>query len=115
MYIEPEYIEDDNSIGGNPDRLEALRTPGNEHPMLEQSLFREAVKRALMRDQQKIWELYNFDKLTPTEIAKKLKKTPQNISQRIKVIERLLITWVQEHKQVYEALKEASNDNDIGC
>lgn len=97
------------------DRLDDLPeydTSGNEHPTPEQLLFRMAVEKALLNDQRKIWEYYNYDRLTTVQIAKKMKVSKQAVSERIKTIEKQLVKWVKEHLEVYEALKEAEES---GC
>jgi predicted DNA-binding protein YlxM (UPF0122 family) len=85
---------------------------GTEHPSPEQLLLRMAVEKALMRDQVKIWEYYNYDRLTASEIAKKFNVDKSVMAKRIKTIERQLAKWVKEHWDVYEALKEAE---ETGC
>lgn len=93
-------------------KMELEESNGQKHPTAEQLLLRMAVEKALMNKQRKVWELYNYDRFTQAEIAKKLKCTQQAIDQQIKVIEKQLTKWIKEHSEVYEALKEAEAD---GC
>jgi len=67
-------------------------------------LMREAVNKALMLRQRKIWEMYNYDRLTHEEIAKKLGVTRSAITQQIKVIENRITKWVKKHSEVYNTL-----------
>ena len=100
----------DNELENFHDRLDRLpeyKNGGAEHPTPEQLLFRMAVEKALMRDQAKIWEYYNYDRLTATEIAKKFGVDKSVMARRIKTIEKQLAKWIKEHKEVYEALKGA--------
>jgi predicted DNA-binding protein YlxM (UPF0122 family) len=80
----------------------------SEHPTPEQLLLRMAVDKALMNKQKKVWELYNYDRLTHAEIARKLKVTPSAVTQQIKTIEKQLTKWIQEHKEVYKVLASGS-------
>jgi len=66
--------------------------------------MREAVNKALMLRQRKIWEMYNYDRLTHEEIAKKLGVTRSAITQQIKVIENRITKWVKKHSEVYNTL-----------
>ena len=91
----------------NPDLIAEPNTHGAVHPSVEQLMMREAVSRALMNRQKRVWEMYNFDRMTHAEIAKKLKVTPSAITQQIKTIEKQLTKWIQEHKEVYQIIKES--------
>ena len=82
------------------------------HPKPEELLLRMAVEKALMNKQRKVWEWYNYDRLTSVEIAKKLKIKQQSADEQIKVIEKQLTKWIKEHSEVYEALKEVE---ETGC
>lgn len=97
------------------DNLEEPPTQGQEHPTPAQLLMRMAISQALMNDQRKIWELYNYDRLTHEEIAIKLKVSRQAVSKRIATIEKRLTKWMEEHQRVHEALTEAEYDVDEGC
>lgn len=105
-------INEIENFNDHLDELPEYDTSGSEHPTPEQLLFRMAVERALMNDQRKLWELYNYDRLTFVEIAKKTHTTKQAVEQRIKTIEKQIAKWCVEHKEVYDALKEAEAD---GC
>jgi predicted DNA-binding protein YlxM (UPF0122 family) len=80
------------------------------HPKPEESLLRMAIEKTLMNKQRKVWEYYNYDRLTFVEIAKKLKVSKQAIEQQVNTIEKQLTKWVTEHRAVYEALKEAEQE-----
>jgi len=99
----------------NPDLLPEYSQQDNEHPTPAQLLFRMAVDHALMRDQKKIWQWHNYDKLTDTEIAKKLKVSRSAITQRLKVIKGLLIKYCREHMETYKVLKDAEDSEPNGC
>lgn len=86
----------------NPDLMADANTHGAEHPSVEQLLLREAVTKALMNKQKKVWEMHNFDRMTHAEIAKKLKVTPSAITQQIKTIEKRLTKWISTHREVYK-------------
>lgn len=91
----------------NPDLMAEPNTHGAEHPSVEQLMMREAVSKALMNRQKRVWEMYNFDRLTHAEIAKKLKVTPSAVTQQIKTIEKRLHKWIALHSDVYHTIKEA--------
>jgi predicted DNA-binding protein YlxM (UPF0122 family) len=58
--------------------------------------------------------MYNYDRLTFVEIAKKLHISKQAVEQQIKTIEKQLANWIREHQEVYLAIKEAEADsNDL--
>jgi predicted DNA-binding protein YlxM (UPF0122 family) len=82
------------------------------HPKPEELLLRMAVEKGLMNRQRKVWEWYNYDRLSIVEIAKKLGITKQSAGEQIETIEKQLAKWVKEHSEVYEALKEAEAE---GC
>ena len=82
---------------------------GSIHPTPEQLLIREAVNNALMNKQKRVWEMYNYDRLTHAEIAKKLKVTPSAITQQLKTIDKRLTKWVREHQDVYDVIKSVSD------
>ena len=91
----------------NPEELPEMNVGGSAHPTPEQLLIRMAVDKALMNKQKKVWKLYNYDRLTHTEIAKKLKITPSAVTQQIKTIEKQLQKWITLHSDVYQTIKEA--------
>lgn len=102
---------------GNLDAIPEYDTSSAEHPTPEQLLLRMAVERALMNKQRKVWEWHNYDRLTAVEIAKKLKIDPSSAARQIKTIEKQLAKWCTDHKEVYDAIKEAeTNDSEnSGC
>lgn len=85
-----------------------LEPETNEHPLPEQLLMRQAVKESLTTIQRNIWEMYNYDRLTQNEIAKRYSITQEAISQRIGTIERRLMKYCKEHKKLIKAINEAS-------
>lgn len=89
----------------NPENRPEVSAGGDEHPTSEQLLMRMAVDKALMNKQKKVWDLYNYDRLTHDEIAKKLNITRSAVTQQIKTIERQLKKWVNSHQEVYETMK----------
>jgi DNA-directed RNA polymerase specialized sigma subunit len=91
----------------NPEELPEMSAGGDKHPSSEQLMMRMAVEKALMNKQQRVWEWYNYDRLTHAEIAKKLKITSSAVTQQIKTIERQLKKWITQHSDIYETIKEA--------
>jgi len=81
------------------------RKKARMHPTPEQILFRMAVEKALSNKQRKVWEYWNYDRLTQPEIAKKLRVKQQAVSQQIATIEKQLAKWIQEHAEVYKTLQ----------
>lgn len=90
---------DINQIPALPDRQVEL-----QHPSPEQSLLREAVKR-LTPKQRRVWELYNFDRLTQDEIAKRLKISQPVVAKHIKACEKKITKWIQNNMGAYKLLK----------
>lgn len=76
-----------------------------EHPTPEQLLLRESLK-ILEPKQLEIWEMWNYDRMTQDEIAKKLKVTQQAIQKQLKSIEKKLTKWVQSNLEAYKLLKQ---------
>jgi predicted DNA-binding protein YlxM (UPF0122 family) len=91
----------------NEEDIAEVGVGGAEHPSPEQLMLREAVSKALLNKQRRVWELFNYDRLTHAEIAKKLHVTPSAITQQIRTIEKQLQRWIQEHKEVYQIIKES--------
>lgn len=91
------------------DQIPEVLQESVKHPSPDIHLLRMAVDRALMRSQRELWYMYAYDKRRPAEIARKLKVSRANISQRLKVIEKTLIKWCKEHKETYDAIKEAED------
>ena len=81
------------------------------HPSPEQMLLREAVK-YLTPKQKRVWELYNFDKLTQDEIAQKLGVRQQTVQESIKAIEARITKWVASNMGAYELLKADYGDRE---
>lgn len=94
------------------DNIPEVSAGGVEHPTPEQLLLRMAVDKALMNKQKKVWEMYNYDRLTHAEIAKKLKVTPSAITQQIKTIEKQLAKWISLHSEVYNTLKNVPSGSE---
>lgn len=82
---------------------------GSAHPTPEQLFIREAVNKALMNKQKRVWEMHNFDRMTHAEIAKKLKVTSSAVTQQIKTIEKRLTKWIQQHQDVYDIIKSVAD------
>ena len=82
----------------------------SEHPTPEQLLVREAVK-FLTPKQKKVWELYNYDRLTQDEIAKKLGVRQQTIQESIKGIEHRIAKWVKSNMGAYNLLKKEYSED----
>lgn len=110
-----EYIE--NPIGISLDKdwensnqrlwigqIPELKQNDNSHPTPEQLLMREALK-ILEPKQLKVWEMWNYNRLTQDEIAKEFKVSRQAIAKQIKVIEGLLAKWVKSNMGAYQLLK----------
>ncbi len=77
---------------------------GNKHPTPEQLMVREAAK-WLTSKQKKVWELYNYDRFTQDEIAKKLGITQQGVAKHIKAIEKRIAKWIGSNLGAYNLLK----------
>jgi len=109
--MEKEDFEWPNS---NPDIIPEYQQESIIHPKPEVLLLRMAIGKVLNDAQKEIWYMYAYDRMKPSEIARKLHTSRSNVSQRIKTIERQLTKWCQERKEVYEALKEAEiHSNDL--
>jgi DNA-directed RNA polymerase specialized sigma24 family protein len=79
-------------------------TEYNEHPTSEQLMVREAIRHLTFK-QQKLWELWNYDRLTQDEIADKLHIDQSSVSRRIKTIEKRIAKWVRNNIGAYNLLK----------
>ena len=79
--------------------LEVEAPPGVLTPTPEQTLFRMAIERALSPLQSKIWEYWNYDRLTQKEISRRLRLgSASNAAHRIKTIERALERYCNAHR-----------------
>ena len=96
----------DVSQGGNSDLFEEYKTYGNRYPTAEEALFRMAIDRVLTNEQKKVWEYWNYDKLTQKEIAKKLNSEQSLIAKKIRTIEKQISNWCVEHMEIYKLLRE---------
>jgi DNA-directed RNA polymerase specialized sigma subunit len=88
------------------DNIPEIDNGGEKHPSPEQLILREAVSKALMNKQQHVWEMYNYDRLTHAEIAKKLKVNTSSVTRQIKTIEKQLKKWIKKYNRVYEVLRK---------
>lgn len=91
------------------EQIPEVKQDSEEHPSPDIALLRMAIDKALMRSQRNLWYMYAYDKMRPVEIAKRLKKDPSTIVRRIATIEKQLIAWCKEHREVYDAIKEAED------
>lgn len=121
-YIREDYMTDNesniHSIGENADMFAEYLAFSKKYPTAEESMLRLAMEKALMTKQRKVWEWYNYDRLTAVEIAKKLHVDPSSASRQIKTIEKQLQKWCADHMEAYNAIKGAQDDydaNDQGC
>lgn len=90
----------------NPDLLPEIESYGNAYPTAEEALFRMGIDRILTKEQKEIWEYWNYDRLTQSEIAKKTNSEQSLIAKKIKTIEKQLTKWCREHLEIYNLLKE---------
>lgn len=88
--------------------IQALREkeydPNSEHPTPEQLLVREAYK-VLTLKQRRVWELYNYDRLTHDEIAQTLNISRQMVGKHIRSIETKITKWMKANIGAYKLLK----------
>ena len=80
--------------------------PNTEHPSPEQLLLRQAVK-LLTPKQKKIWELYNYDRLTQDKIADRLKISQPVVAKHIKAIRGRITRYCTSNKGLIDRLREA--------
>lgn len=98
----------------NPDLLPEELPQNREYPSAEAAFLRQAITTVLTKDQYEIWQMYAYDKITLTAIAKKLKTSQPNISQKIKRMKKQLETWCEEHMEIYKTIKESEQEsNDL--
>jgi RNA polymerase sigma factor (sigma-70 family) len=76
----------------------------SEHPCAEVLLLREALK-YLTPTQMEVWELWNYDKLTQDQIAKKLSISQQGVSKHLRAIEQRVKKFVKGNMGTYKLLK----------
>ncbi len=82
-------------IEANPDQLPWIEHEPERHPSPSIRLLREAVDKALMRDQKELWMMYAYDKHTQAYIARKLKTSRSNISRRLVVIQNRIRAYCE--------------------
>ena len=92
---------------------ERAQDESRKHPSPEQLLIREAAKYLTVK-QKRVWELWNFDKLTQDEIATKLKVSQPMIAQHIAAIERRIARWCKANLGAYKLLKSDLGESE-GC
>ena len=93
-------------------KLEAPEyNPASEHPTPEQLLVREAVK-CLTLKQRRIWDMFNFDRLTHDEIAQKLGVNQSLVTRAIHACERKITKWVNDNMGAYRLLKSELGDQE---
>ena len=100
------------SPGGTPDQYKEYIKYRKEYPTAEEALFRIAIDKVLNKEQKEIWQYWNYDRLTQSEIAKKLNSEQSLISRKIKTIEKQLTAWCKEHLEVYNLLKEIEEQDE---
>ena len=77
----------------------------NEHPRPEEVMIRQAV-RYLTPIQRKVWQLYNYDRLTQDEIATKLGKKRTTIETQIRQCEARIVRWCKSNMAAYHLIKQ---------
>jgi DNA-directed RNA polymerase specialized sigma24 family protein len=109
--------ESDSNPLSNPDSLAFINETSERHPTPEMLLIRLAIDKALFKAQRELWYMYAYDKMTATEIGRKLGVSESSIRQRIKVIERKIKTYCKEHWEVYQTLEHGSayDSENSGC
>lgn len=106
-----EFIPLRNPIGVSLEVFPADEMPSpdsqdsNEHPRTEEVMIRQAV-RYLTPIQRKVWHLYNYDRLTQDEIAKKLRKKRTTIETQIRQCEARIIKWCKANMAAYKLIKQ---------
>lgn len=95
-----------------PDTFEEYDSEGDAHPTPQQLLLRMAVDKALNPKQKRIWEYYNYDRLTTVEIGKLVGLDQSTISRNIKVIEKKLSRWCLDHKEFIKTMEAANASED---
>jgi predicted DNA-binding protein YlxM (UPF0122 family) len=75
-----------------------------KHPTASQLLLRLAIDNTLTYKQKRVWNYYNYDRMSLTDIGLKMNVSKQAIDQQIKVIENRLKTFCDEHKKVHKIL-----------
>ncbi len=82
----------------------------SERATTEQIMVRQAIK-YLTPIQRRVWELYNYDRLTQDEIAKRLGKKRTTIETQIRQCEARIVKWCTANMEAYKLIKkEAEND-----
>jgi predicted DNA-binding protein YlxM (UPF0122 family) len=76
----------------------------SKQPKAEEILFRMAIDHLTER-QRKIWEMWNYDRLTQDEMALKLKIRRQSVAESISKIEDKIKKFVTINKGAYILLK----------
>lgn len=82
----------------------------SEHPTPSQLLLRLAIENTLTGKQKRVWSYYNYDRMSLTDIALKLKVSKQAVNQQIKVIENKLKTFCEDHKKVHKLLTRETHE-----
>lgn len=78
------------------------------HPTVEQMMIRQG-SRYLTPKQKRVWELYNFDRMTQDEMAVKLSITHQAVCKHIKAAENRIVKYVKDNMGAYNLLKADYN------
>lgn len=79
--------------------------PQVECPTAEQAMLRQAI-RYLTPKQRRVWELYNYDKLTQDEIGARLGITHQAVGKHLKAIEKRVAKWCASNMGAYKLIKQ---------
>lgn len=85
--------------------VEPVKDGDLECPTPEQVMIRQAAK-YLTPIQRKVWDLYNYDKLTQDEIAAKLNKKRTTIESQIRQCEARIIKWCKSNMAAYNVIKQ---------
>lgn len=76
----------------------------NKQPKAQEILFRMAVDHLTPR-QHTIWDMWNYDRLTQDEIAKRLNMKRQNVAASIAAIEERIKKFIKLNMGAYLLLK----------
>lgn len=80
------------------------------HPTPEQFFLREASK-TLTAAQKQVWELFNYDKLTQSELATQLNISQQAVSKALQAIEDKIKKYVKNNRATYKLIKRETLNN----
>jgi DNA-directed RNA polymerase specialized sigma24 family protein len=80
------------------------------NPTIAETMFRMAVEKALTVKQREAWELFNYDRMTEEEIARKLRISRRSTRSRLDGAKYSIKMWCEANMHIYDLIKSQQQE-----